>query len=358
MTATEAQARINNVNVMVGGMLQSMYGQEESYFEEVLRRFMMKNPTDPDIIKFQKEMAVAGINSQMLNPDAWEVNIERVIGAGDQTIAQQKVTAMLLQSQRFDPTSQRKILHQWTSTMMDNPDLATDLVPMKKPEATDGTLEAEDVFGTLMEGIPISMREGIDQQGYIEAMIGMMAGKVGKLEEMEQAGETAELEELTGLDTVQQDIEQHIALFAQNPENGQLVKQYEDMLGQLNNMVKKFIQHYMEEKQAEAEEGGVDQEAMAKASATTMLAQVKANIGQQNAALKRQQSQAKFEQKMQQDMAKNQMKMQQDMQSHMLEMRKQMEQMRADLITGAVKTRAEIASTTAKAEAAPKETEK
>jgi hypothetical protein len=354
MTLGEAQIRANAANVMVGGMLQSMYGQEEYYFEEVVRRFCMKNPTDEVIVAFQKSCKEAGIPEAMVqDPEAWEINIERVIGAGDQTLAQQRTSALLGQSQRFDPTSQRKILNTWTAVMTDNPDLANELVPMKAPEATDGTLEAEDVFATLMEGIPVSMREGIDQQGYVESMIGMMAAKVGKIEEMEQQGEVADLDELEGLDTVQQDINKHIELLAQNPENKQMVKQYGDMLGQLNNMVKKFIQHYMEQKQSEMENQNVDQEAMAKANATTMLANVKAGIGEQNAALKRQQSQAKFEQKMQQDYIKHTQKLAQDSQNHQLDMRKQIEQLRAELIGGAVRTKAEIAATEAKAEAAP-----
>jgi len=360
MTATEANARIQQVNVMVGGMLQAMYGQEEFYFEEVVRRFLMRNPTDETIIAFRKQCREDGIPEEAMDIKFWDIDIERVLGAGDQALAQQESTALLTQSQRFDPTSQRKILHKWVGTITRNPDLATDLVPMKEPEATDGTFMAEDVFATLMEGIPISMREGIDQQGYIEAMIGMMAAKVGKIEEAERAGQTPELDELEGLDNVQQDITQHIQLLAQNPENNQLVKQYQDALGQLNNMVKKFIQHYQE---ANQDTSGIDKESEAKANATMMLAQVKAQAGQANAAQKLQQNQQKFEQRLQQDMTKSQVKMQQELERHMMSMRQQMEQMQADLITQGAKVQADLAgkvamnkvAAEAKESSAPKE---
>jgi len=169
------------------------------------------------------------------------------------------------------------------------------------------------------------------------------------MEELEQQGESLELDELMGLDTVQQDIMQHVELLAQNPENKQAVKQYSDMLGQLNNMLKKFIQHYMEAKQAEDEKSMIDPEAQAKITTTQMLAEVKGRNAEMNAAQKRQQSQMKFEQQFAQKMANHEQKMKQAMDNHMLEMNKQMAELQASLVTQAATTRADIKATEAKA---------
>jgi hypothetical protein len=357
MTLGEAEIRANAANVMVGGMLQSMYAQDEPYFEELVRRLCMTNPTDPFIKEFQEECKKAGLPQECYtSAEHWDISIERVIGAGDQVLAQQRASALLGQVQRYDPTSQRKIVKLWTTVMTDNPDLASDLVPMKEPEATDGTQTAETLFGTLMEGVPVSVVEGIDQMGYIESMIGNMSSKIGKIEELEQQGQYPDLEELQGLDTVQQDIWKHIEIVEQNPENKQMVKAYGDALGQLNNMLKKFIQHYMERMQEEAENQNVDQEAMAKANATTMLAQVKAQISEQNAAQKRQHSALKFQQQLEQKMVSGMQRMKQDQDNHMLDMQKQLAELRAQLASKAATTAADVAATKAKADAAPKAT--
>lgn len=355
MTLGEAEIRANAANVMVGGMLQSLYAQDESYFEELVRRFCQKNATDPDIKKFQKECIADGIPEKWVkDADVWEVDIERVIGAGDQVLAQQRTSGLLSQSHRFDPQSQRIILRDWTAVITDNPDKAEQLVPIRPPEATDGVFEAEDVFATLMQGIPVSLREGIDQKGYTESMIGMMSGKIGQLEKQEQSGEDIELDDLVGLDTVQQDITKHIELLEQNPENKQAVKEYGDALGLLNNELKKFIQHYMEKKQADDEANQINPEAMAKANATQMLAQVKANISQGNAAMKQQQSAAKFQQQMAQSAEKHMQQLQQQGASFLQEMRGQMAQLKADLADQGIRLGADVAATQVKAKATAK----
>lgn len=350
MTATEAQARINSVNVMVGGMLQSMYGQEEYYFEEVVRRFLLPNPTAEEVKSFQAECKKAKIPTQYMKPECWEITIERVIGAGDQTIAERKASMLLSQSQRYDPTSQRKIVKLWTSVVTDNPDFADDLVQMTEPEASDGVLEAEDVFGTLMQGIPVTIREGIDRQGYIESMIGMMAAKIGKIEEGEQQGIQPTLDDLQGLDMVQQHIAENIAIFEQNQENKQLVKEYNDMLGQLNNMLKKFIQHYQEAQQAEAEKSQIDPEAQAKVTTTMMLAEAKIRSGQAMTAQKLQQNQAKFEQKLQQSVEKQFASLQQQMVQLVADLKEQSARTKADIVA-----KDKMATATANASSGAKE---
>lgn len=355
MTLGEAEIRANAANVMVGGMLTSLYSQEKHYYTEIVRRLCQKNPTNDDIVQFQKDCIADGIPALLVrNPKAWRLSMDKVIGAGDQVLAQQRTSALLGQSQRFDPPSQRIILHDWVAVMTDNPDKAAQLVPIKPPEATDGMMEAEDVFATLMQGLPVSFRDGIDQQGYIESMIGMMSGKIGQLEQQEQGGDTPELDDLIGLDTVQQDINQHIEVFAQNPENKALVKEYGDALGQLNNMLKKFIQHYAEQKQSDDEAANINPEAMAKANATTMLAEVKARISEMNSAQKRQQSALKFQMQMEQKAQSHMQQMQIANEKQMVEMRKQLTELMADLKEQAIRTNADVKAKEAQAAAATK----
>lgn len=332
MTATEAQARLQSVNVMVGGMLQMMYSQEVFYFQEVIRRFCQPNPTNKDVILFQKMCIADGIPREALVPELWCVEIEKVLGAGDQMLAQQEATALLSQSQRFDPDAQRTILKLWAQVITRNADLANQLVPIQPPDATAGTYAAEEVFGTLMEGVPVSMRQGIDQQGYIESMIGMMAAKVGQIEKAggEEGGGVGTPEDIIGLATVANDIEQHIAIFEQNQENAQLVKQYQDALGQLMNMVKAFAQRLAEKMQSET---NVDPESQAKAQSMIMLAQTKSKISEAQALQKMQIQQAKFSQKQRQDQVKQ-----------MAQMQTAIVKLQADLAEQAARTKADIST--------------
>lgn len=331
MTATEAQARLQSVNVMVGGMLQMMYSQEVFYFQEIIRRFCQPNPTNKDVKLFQQMCIADGIPKELLVPERWCIEIEKVLGAGDNMLAQQEATALLSQSQRFNPTSQRIILRTWTQTMTRNPDLANQLVPIQPPDATAGTYAAEEVFGTLMEGVPVSMRQGIDQQGYIESMIGMMAAKVGQIEQSGgEEGGVGTPEDIIGLATVANDIEQHIAIFAENPENAQLVKQYNDVLGKLMNMVKAFAQRLAEKMQSEA---AVDPEAQAKAQSMLMLAETKSKIQQAQALQKMQIQQAKFQQAHRQKQMNQMQKMQADIAKLQADLADQMARTKADIAT-------------------------
>lgn len=343
MTATEAQARLQSVNVMVGGMLQMMYSQEVFYFSEVIRRFCAKNATNEDVKKFQKMCKQDGIPQELMMADNWLVEIEKVLGAGDNMIAQQEASMLFAAKRNFDPTSQRKIDHLWVQTITRNPDMANSLVPMTPPKATDGTYEAEDVFGTLMEGIPITMREGIDQQGYIEAMIGMMSAKVGQIEQAGgEEGGVGTPEDIIGLATVANDIEQHIALFAQNPQNKELVAEYSNALGQLMNMVKAFAQRLGEKMKSQMG----DTETQAKAQSIIMLAETKSKVVHAQALQKLQQKQMQFSQKMQHDQTKQMMKMQADIAS-----------LQAQLAAKAATTQADIATKQYQAQNAPTPTE-
>lgn len=347
MTATEAQARLQSVNVAVGGMLESMYVQEVPYFEELIRRLCMSNPTDPYIKKFREMCKKDGIPENLLKPDNWTVEMERVLGAGDNMLGQQEASALLSQSQRFDPQSQRKILNKWTSTITRNPDLANELVPIRPPEASDGTQEAEDVFGTLMLGVPVSFREGIDQNGYVESLIGMIAAKVGQFNKMEQiAGKLPSPQELYGLQVALQDATQHVQFINQNPEQGPKVKTYMDAVGRLENEVKKLAQHVAEQEQANKPDDGEMMQAQAKAQSTVLLAQTKAATQKMTHQQKLMMSQQKFEQKMAQDLEK-----------FRLQMAKEVQQAKADIAGSVAKTGAEIQNATAKAEAAPQKSQ-
>ena len=300
MTKFEAQARLNQVNVMIGGMLQMMYVQEGFYYEELVRRFCMDNPTDPDIKEFQRDCEREGIPGEYMKAHMWRVTPERVLGGGDKTLAQAESQWLIEHKNLFDPQSQQKIMRIATSTMLDDPAKGLMLVPSVSPTSTDGTRVAQMLFGTLMQGVPVDMVTGIDQIGYIEAILKMMGAVVQRITSTDNVG-TAE--ELIGLVTASQNVSQHIMVLAGDPKERQRVRQYGDSLGQLMNLIKAFAQRQAQARQAQQPQQQ-DPKAAAQAQATMMNAQVKAQISAQKAMQKQKERQVEF----QLDMARENMR--------------------------------------------------
>jgi hypothetical protein len=235
-------------------------------------------------------------------PDNWRIVPERVLGAGDGMLAQAQADALMSQRQTFEPESQRKIQRLWTSTLLDDPERAQELVPEAPDQSTSGTRAAEDLYGTLMRGIAVPMRKGIDYVGYCAALLQMMEVEISStMQQGEDAMGTPE--QLKGFVTVAQSIEQNIQFLSQNEENKPIVKQLQDKLTALLNEVKGIAQRQAQA--AGAQQQQPDPEAMAKAQTMTMLAQVKATISQATAAQKMQLKQQQFDQKQRQQAAKH-----------------------------------------------------
>lgn len=281
ITAREATIRINQANQMVGGMLQTVYFQENFYYQEIFRRFCGSNSNDPAVKKFQDSVVRRGVPKELLKSEYWNVLTERVLGSGDASIAQLQSQWLMEQRPKFNPDAQTIILRLATSTMLNDPAKAELLVPEEPVVATSGTYAAENVFATLMQGIECKPRKGIDEIGYVEALLEMMEAVIVKIQGTDNVGT---IDDIIGLQNVARDIGTHLMTMQANEEEKSRVKDYSDMLGQMMNEVKGFAQRYMEQKQKEAEEAQRDPEGEAKAQSTIMLAQAKIQLDQQKAA--------------------------------------------------------------------------
>lgn len=293
-TLGEAQIKLQSANKIVSGMLSSMYVQELFYYEELKRRFLNKNSTNEDVVKFQKECVTKGIPKELLTPDNWEVDVEKVFGMGDQTLAIQEVTALMGMYDKLDPSAQRIVLRKYIATITRNPDLAARLVPENPDEASAGRQEAEDVFATLMRGIPVSFREGIEQQDYVVAMVEMMAQEIGRIQNTDNMGTP---QDVLGLETVANDVTQHIEFIAQDPGQKELVTGLNKVIGKMMNDVKAFAQRQEEAAKANMQ----DPEELAKIQMEQMKTQSKIANQEQTTQAKL----AMQEEKHQQQLAQN-----------------------------------------------------
>lgn len=289
-TLGEAQIKLQSANKMVAGMLESGYSQETFLYEEELRRLLNKTSQDPVVKTFREKCIADGIPEALLTPDNWEVHVTRVFGGGDATLAKQESQWLLSNSQRYDPSAQRIILRRATSTVMADPDLANELVPETPDEATSGRLAAEGAFGTLMQGIPVTFRQGITQTDYVETMLTMMATVIDRISQTDNMGTPQEIQ---GLKIVEQDIQEHLDFLEQDEQQQQFVKQASDALGKLSNFIKGFEQRQQEAMQQM--QNGNSPETLQKVADMRLLADTKAEISRMSADTKARNNQIKFE---------------------------------------------------------------
>lgn len=356
ITATEANIRLQSVNVMVSSMLNMLYTQENFYYEEVVRRFLLKTSSDPDVEKFQEKCKKAGIPSDYMKPECWQIDVERVFGGGDQMLAESEVTKILAIKDQLDPTPQRLALRNYITVISRDPAKGKMYVPENPNQVTDGRREAETAFGCIMaDALPRSLPEGIEREDYISTLLQMSEAKMATIAQTDNVGSP---QEIMGLQAVLQHIAENIQVLQPDASKQQLVKQFSDTLSQLENELKGFAQRLSEQMGQEE----VDPEAEAKTEVMIRQAAIKGRIMESQFQMKSEQSRIKFEQDMRQALLKSQQEMQQNFEKHQTEMLAKFTETKAALLSDRAMTMADIENkkklTTATATSTAKEVDK
>lgn len=370
-TKFEVQAQLQSASAMVSNVLSMMYAQEIFLYEEIVRRLLIKTTDDPIAKQFQEDCKKDGIPDNLMEPDNWRIIPERVLGAGDNALAQAQADAMMSQRLAFEPEAQRKIQRTWVATTLDDPERAEDLVPEQPDTSTSGTIAAENLYGTLMEGIAVPLREGIDHVGYCAALLAMMEGQIMRIMQTDGMGTP---KDLVGFQTVAGSVQQHLQVVAMDDNQKQTVAQLADKLGELMNQVKAMAQRQQKAAEAAAQPQP-DPQVLAKIQTDGMAAQQKLQISEATAAQKLEQKQQAFELKIQQSIQQHELRMQQAMEKLEAERAKLEASLTAQgmetasglkaegMKTGAAvaatreKTKADIEATKARAAATPKKPE-
>lgn len=238
-TLGEAKIRQMTANNNISTLLTMMYWVEGDFYIEMVRRYLVKDSGVAEIEAFQKECIADGIPKELMVASNWKIEPDRVLGAGDQSIALEQATALFQTRTAFDPKSQRLIARQFVSTLTNDPAKGMLYVPDVADGSDSGTRAAEDVFGTLMMGAPVTLRQGISQNSYIETLLKDAALVIQRISQGDNVGTP---EEVLGLGTVLSDVQQHIAILEADPQQKQNVKMYGDTVGKLGNLVKAFLQ--------------------------------------------------------------------------------------------------------------------
>jgi hypothetical protein len=250
-TAFETGVKLNQVNKMMSSILNDVSQQETFAYYEIGRRFCLKDSTDKMVVKFRKACLAYGIPETMLDIDEWDITPDMPLGSGNQTLELSQATQLMAQRGAYSGDAQAEILHLYTAAVTNNPRLASILAPIgQNKDVTDSQRDAEFAFGTLMLGVPVRMKQGLNPIDQVETILGLTAGVIQRIEK--EPGQMATNSEVIGLSTTLQYCQQLISQMTQDPQQKQRVKEYSDTMGQLQNAVQGFAQRLQQQQEAQA----------------------------------------------------------------------------------------------------------
>lgn len=294
-TAFETSVKVQQVNAMTSGLLTKAFVYKGQEYREIARRFCKNNSSDEAVKRVQKKCQRAGIPSAFMDVDKWEVEAVTPLGMGNPTVAMAMAKQLFEMKGAYEPMAQQEILHEVTAIITQDWRKARRWAPINRTKGiTDGQDDSAKIFPLLMLGIPRPPREGVGVIDQIEGMLPLLHAKITMIE---QRDNMATIDEEVGLKAVIDYTQQLISRLAQNPQEGQRVKQYGDALGQLTNRAKGVAQRGEQARQKESQQAQGPQgnpEAAAKIQSTMMTAA--ANIQAKRAAhdMKLKQSEQKF----------------------------------------------------------------
>jgi hypothetical protein len=288
-TAFETRVKLSAVNAMMTGLLGRAFRKRTHSDREICRRFCLRRTSNVDARQFQAACVREGIPRVWLNSELWEIEPEMPMGSGNPTMAMTAIQELMGLYPYLNPTAQAEVIHEAVEVYTNDPRKADRWAPIGKEAAlSEGKQLAGAVFGSLMTGVPVAVKESVPASDLIETWLGMMAGVIHRIEQTDNIGT---MEEIIGLQNVGQAITQQIQKLAQIQSAKSKVKEYGDALGQLMNLVKGFGQRLAEKN---AQQNG-DQETQAKVQAIQQTTQAKLQSKQMTDAQKLQQKQIAFE---------------------------------------------------------------
>jgi hypothetical protein len=291
-TKFQVMAETNAVSGLVSAGLTQAYFYQIPEYREIFRRFFKKNSSDPDVREFRLKVLRAGVPEKVLEASSWDIEPERVMGAGNKTVEMAIAQQLMEYRNLYDPEPQRQILRDVTLLITGDSARAETLVPQSPVKVTDAVHDAQLAAGTLMLGLPVALKTGMNHIEYVDSLMTSMALIIKKIESTDNVGT---MDEVIGLQNISNNIAQHVAIIAQDPNEKQRVAEIGGKMGQMMNMVKGFAQRINEKAQAESQAGGADPEALAKIENDKLLAEAKAANTRESHAQRTAQRQLQFE---------------------------------------------------------------
>lgn len=291
-TKFQVMAEESAVNALVSAGLAQAYMYQTFEYREIARRFSIRDSVDPDVRRFQANCLRRGISEKVLyNPECWQEEPERVLGAGNKAMEMAITQQMMQYRNLYDPEPQRQILRDFTLAVTEDPARAASMVPENPVRITDSVHDAQLAAGTLMMGLPVAIKTGMNHIEYVDTLLATLATLVNQAR---QQGVPTQ-DKLMGMMNIAGHIQQHVQLIAQDPNEAQRVKQYGDALGKIGNVLKGFQQQLAQQAEAQAQQQGGNPEEAVKIQSMMQQAKVKEENAKTAHAQRTAQRQIQFE---------------------------------------------------------------
>ena len=294
-TKYEVQALLAQASALMSTMIGRAYRQEHFACLEIARRFSKKGSQDFDVKKFRKRCIDDGVDEKYINSELWDIEVEQVLGGGNRTMEVAEATDLVNHLPLFDPNAQQEIKHDYVLAITGNYKKANRLAPLDAaPKVTDAVHDAQQSFGTLMLGVDMDPKEGINHPEQIETLLKMTAQVIQRIN---QTGGVGTPQDVIGLQAVAKYIGKHIQILAQDKNNKAQVKTYTDALSNMMNMVRAFAQR--QEEAAKQQQNNTNPETMVKIQGQIAELQSKIKINEAKSAQSLRHKELKFRQQMQ-----------------------------------------------------------
>jgi len=343
-TAFQVRAELNATTALISSALLQAYQYQTFEYQEIFRRFCIKDSRDVDVRTFRLNCLKGGLPEKMLVEEAWELEPERVMGSGNKTMEMAIAQQLMEWRQFYDPSSQREILRISTLSATDDPGLTKLLVPEEQDKVTDSRQKAMVAMGSLMLGLPVKFGATDNRIEVAETLLAEMAIIVGRIQ---KTGGMAKPEQLVGLQTVAKTIDEQLQIISQDKGQKDRVRKLSDALGKVMNLVKAFAQRLQQQMKAAAANGNgqMDPADVAKVKAIETQAAVKAKNASESHAQRTSQRQVQWE-----------MEEKRKQEQHQQEMAENAQHTQAEIASQDIKTAAEIRRDRAKSDNEPKST--
>jgi len=334
-TATEIMAEVNAANALVGTMLSLAYTYQKGQYIEIVRRFMNGNSNDIDVKRFRQRVLKQGVPAKALDPDLWDVAPEQVLGSGNKTLQIAMAEKLMAVRPLLDPDAQRDALRMYVQANSDDPNLATRWIPAKPIMVTESMHDAELMAGSLMQGVRVQPRRGQDPVQIVMGLIKSIGEIIGRIQKTSGSPTRSELAGLANLGVT---IQAYLAQVAQDQANRGLVRQVEQQLGNIAQILQKWMQESQEQSQQNGEmlDPKIQKEmalTQARVESMRMQAMTKAQIEAQ-----------KNQQRLAQSEQRHAQKQRQDEDDHISDLRGQLTQGQVDTTIKDAKAASEIAN--------------
>lgn len=300
-TKFQVMAEMNAMTQLTGAALNQAYSYKKFEYIEIVRRFMKKNSSDPEVREFRAQALTAKVPEKVLVAEAWDVEPERVMGGGNKSLEMAIAQQLMEWYDRFAPPQQREVFRDAILAITDDPAQADRLVP-DEPHISDSVHDTELAFGALMSGTQVTPKPGLNPAEVAGKTIQLMGQKVSLIQHQGNVGTP---QEVMGLMLAAKYAQAFIQMLAPDPKSKQLVRRLNDGLAGVMREVNGFMQRQQQAAKAAQRNGngrvGPDPKDIVKAQLQQQIGQQKIRNLRVSHALRTAQHKLQFEQKYAQD---------------------------------------------------------